>query len=181
MEVSDLRSINGSVCLAALERVDKCRYLGNNGAGGRRSSRVCASRSSAGSTGRACEPGSLSHLPPPRKLTVCSAGPSPSDPARGVAVGTFPDYLVPWHCNSPRRQQLGSRRCPTAVRQRSQGQPSAEANALAFPRSTQPTAMLINRVCVNLQPAHLTPARSPSRDPDGCWTPITSPREQFQP
>lgn len=38
METSDLRNIDGIVCLAAPELVHECRYLGNNWAGGRRSS-----------------------------------------------------------------------------------------------------------------------------------------------
>ena len=37
-ETSDLRNINGIVCLAAPERVDECRYLGSSLPGGRRSS-----------------------------------------------------------------------------------------------------------------------------------------------
>lgn len=111
METSHLRSINGNVCLTAPERAGECRYLGNCWAGGCRSKGVCQSWSSAGSTGKACEQGSLSHLPLPPKLTVFSACPSLSDPARRVAVGMFLDYLIPWHCNSTCRLTLSFRWC----------------------------------------------------------------------
>lgn len=100
METSDLRNINGIGCLAAPDNGDERRYLGNSWTGGCRSSRVCQSWSSAVTTGRACEHGSLSHLSLPLKLPGFSACLPLSDPTRGVTVGTLLDYLIPWNCNS---------------------------------------------------------------------------------
>lgn len=61
--------------------------------------------------GRACELGSLSHLPLPPKLMVFSACPSLSDPISGVGVRTFLDNPIPWHCNSTRRLKRSLRWC----------------------------------------------------------------------